>query len=691
MRGLWTADPVIAEPTPADITLAAERWKISPDAAFGQIYRHREEAIRKARENPMTHGWEPSIWRVIDALFGMPWVDEHWAERMRLHLGFPHPVSVVLVNGGQRGSKSEYGAKRGSRLMQEYAQTRIWMLHTNMDMSKQYQQPLMWKYLPAHLRLKDIRTRTTYIKYSVKEGFTEGRFVLPNLSDCSFMAYEMDMKRIEGGNVHWINADEEVPADWVKTMLSRIAEKRGRMLITFTPVSGYTETVRLMQDGARVTKWSTGFMLPKDGGEPDVARALGLSAREYERLRAWTLEPKTHEPVSVWSRPEECGEWIWEVPREKVPSAEGGSTGEEWGVGTGRSQPPVPAGREFERVPRVMKVADPEESQAVVFVHSSDNPFGNPLGVWQRWARGSRDEHKMRFYGVATNKARVMFPAFCERHIIPDDQVPREGTNYQYVDPHGGRNFFMLYVRSTEDGRHYVFAEWPSAVYPIPGYGVLGPWALTDGRRMDGVPGPGQNNLGWSLLQYKAEIARLEGWKDYEERDETGPGVAKAMPGKNLMPESEGATGEMVRGWNQWAPARIKVTDRFLDARYANTQRQGAYENRTLFDELEDIGLSFSPTSGITVSRGEIEDGVELIQTALSWDKNQPWGFLNSAKLYVAESCVNTIFALRIWTGIDGQKGATKEIIDCLRWHFLKGNGYVGETRRSGGGGGGVY
>jgi hypothetical protein len=41
--------------------------------------------------------------------------------------------------------------------------------------------------------------------------------------------------------------------------------------------------------------------------------------------------------------------------------------------------------------------------------------------------------------------------------------------------------------------------------------------------------------------------------------------------------------------------------------------------------------------------------------------------------LFVSETCKNLIFALKTWTGEDGQSGATKDPIDCLRMLFLKG------------------
>jgi len=52
----------------------------------------------------------------------------------------------------------------------------------------------------------------------------------------------------------------------------------------------------------------------------------------------------------------------------------------------------------------------------------------------------------------------------------------------------------------------------------------------------------------------------------------------------------------------------------------------------------------------------------------LAFDINEPLSPLNQPKLYITENCKNLIYCLREWTGHDGDKGATKDPIDCLRY-----------------------
>jgi hypothetical protein len=73
--------------------------------------------------------------------------------------------------------------------------------------------------------------------------------------------------------------------------------------------------------------------------------------------------------------------------------------------------------------------------------------------------------------------------------------------------------------------------------------------------------------------------------------------------------------------------------------------------------------MYFTPAAGI-----KIEEGITIINDALSYDQNQPVSPLNQPKLFVSEDCENLIYSLREWTGADGEKGAAKDPIDCLRY-----------------------
>jgi phage terminase large subunit-like protein len=646
-----TPHPVLGLPTPAQM------------AALGydktaEVLLQREKLIRQEQADPFGHTWEPPIWKVCDALLGFPWVDKDWAERMRQHLGFSKPVKILLINGGQRGGKSQYASNRTMRLLRlgrgGNAPVRGWALHSSLQMSRDYQQPLFWLYLPPELKAKDIKTRTTYIAYKQKTGFSEEKFVMPDGADMLFKSYDQDRSGIEGGNLDIIWPDELVPSDWVETMELRIAEKNGWMVITFTPVEGYTETVRLFQDGAEVVKESVAFLSPRDGGEPDVPRALGLTEEEFAEVKR--AESEGRASYYPQSRPEDCGKWIEEGGRSATSPTNLVNAG----------QPGIPAGREFMRVPRVMKCVGAEGKRAVVFFHSSDNPYGNPKNVWATIANKSPEFKLERFYGVASKVFSARFPKFnLKVHVVRPDQIPAEGTNYMVVDP-AGRNFFISWYRVTPN-RVYKYREWPGD-YPIPGVGLPGPWAVPDGKHPDGKRGPAQKPFGWGHLRYKEEIARLEGWKDFKERP------------AGLNQEE---WNEQVASWDAENGAREVVQERFIDSRFASTPKMENDRPVTLIEEFADLLLFFTPTPG-----DDIEEGVQLMQDALDYDDTRPVDFFNMPRYLVSSACQNSIYSLTTWTGFskEGRRnldGASKDPIDCDRYFFLSDCQYLGGAATS--------
>ena len=651
--------PIYVKPTAQMVVNLAHKRGIGAKEAARLLLDARAAAMENERKNPLLFGWEPPIWRVCDALLGLDWLiperfGKDYGPRMRQALGFEKPVRVLLINGGNRAGKSEYMTKRAVLCLLKYPQTMLWGFHTDSDMSVRYQQPLVWKYLPPEYRAKPIKSSTTYIAYNLKNGFSEHSMILPNLSTMEFRNYRQERDKIEGGELGSPElertlgyvADELIPEDWVETLTMRLATRAACGVVGFTPVNGYTSTVKSFQDGATVARWSPAWMMPMDGGAAETRRGLQV---------------------------EECDRWI---------DAGGGIRVA--GCGEAPSKVEV-EGRIFEAAPRVLRCEDP--NKAVVFFHSSDNPYGNPSEVWTLVQAGAAAYRRERWYGIANKMVSGAFPLFSERvHVCREADVPKDGTNYLIVDPCSGRNMFMLWIRVTPDGRAWVYREWPNQVDAIPGVGVMGKWAEPSGddKRLDGRIGPGARSLGWGLAQYKAMIAWFEGW---------GEKIADSKS------EISNAVGDEVFGWpvdrivalDQWGRHRERVFERFMDARFANVKGFDADGMETLLDEFDRVGLTFQ--SNRTDARESIADGVALMNNALFYDENREVDFTNAPRLMVSERCRNLIFALRTWTGLDGQKGATKDPVDCLRMFYLMGLDYVEAKAQwaAGGGGAGCY
>lgn len=621
----------------------------------------RQEVIDGMLADPLHHGWEPPTWRILDALCGFPWVDSadlvtiegrrvapgltpwgparEWALMVRRKLlRQDEPIKVLLLNGGNRAGKSEWAASRVMRLLLWKDGRRAWCFHQDISMSRDYQQALLYKYLPADLRTeKGIKRNPTYIAYKQQTGFSDEHFVLPNRSDCDFRTYEQNFRSIQGGELDVVWCDELVPASWVKELKARVATRGGWLLVTFTPVEGYTTTVKAFLDVARPTVESWAFVLPKDG-QP-ARRDLALRGED---------------PI----------EWLRAEPRDDGIVMAG--------------QAAVPAGRKFDKVPRVMRCV-PERGETysragVFFFHSFDNPFGNPGELFGLYSGDTEAGQKMRFYGLATKAVAGKFPKFGPAHIVKARDIPTAGTRFQIVDPCSGRNFAMAWVLvdvGPLGKRFWFYREWPCPGKYVPGVGDMGAWA-EPGDKLDGERGPAQASLGWGLLRVAQEILRLEGkkdWESYQGQPRPSARVPYRASGEDpdLQPDPL-----MPRRGGRVAPTGFEeVYERIMDSRFGNAPTPTKEGLTTLIEQFrEQVDLEFVPASGSQTT----EDGqnwIHLINDLLDYDENQPIGPLNAPQMFFSEECANLIFAMQNWTGEDGKDGACKDFVDLVKYAVL--------------------
>jgi phage terminase large subunit-like protein len=91
-------------------------------------------------------------------------------------------------------------------------------------------------------------TRQAGVK-NVCEGF-QVRHKSGGISTCSMKTYEMGWEKFQGTAPHWVWLDEE-PSDYMifSECQTRILTSRGRVIVTFTPLSGETELVQHFMQG----------------------------------------------------------------------------------------------------------------------------------------------------------------------------------------------------------------------------------------------------------------------------------------------------------------------------------------------------------------------------------------------------------------------------------------------------------
>jgi hypothetical protein len=656
---------LIPAPGLAEIQAEAWRGRCSAEVAAERLLRMRNEAIRAEALDPIRFGWEPDIWKVCDALLDWPRCEDQgflrrvrertgmdwggWSAGIRKALGFRERIWMLLILGGQRSAKSTYAAKRCVQQMLQKDGARVFPMHMESKRSVAEQQVLIHGFLPPEER-RQRQTETEYVKYKVKTGFSENSFILSNLSFCQFKFYSQSMhETLQGLEPDLVAPDELLPPEWVDEIVHRLNTRAGRCICTFTPVEGFSATVRAWCEGATVARTGTGYLAPMDGGDRDEAGALGLSEEELGELRRAVEEKRPARAMQ--SRSEDCVGWV----------NDGGGGNDAVG------------GRRWERMPRVMRCVDPRF--AVVFFWSSDNPYGNPKEVAASLRHkpvSGRAGVRERFYGFADRVAAGQFPTFSRQsHVVRGPAIPEGGETYLFVDPARGRNFYMLWIRRVGETA-YAVREWPGG-YWIPGIGVPGPWAVPSGRRGDGERGTGQGPWGFGLLRYKFEMARVEGWEVWRRwrRDLGGAWSEDAVAPLDEVEEWEEPT--------EAGEAREIVEGRYVDSRAASEPRIENDRPVTLLTDLERIGLRFGLAPGKDVSDRiqRIRNGLEGETEGARQEGADETRWVRRPRLLVSEECRNLIFSLETWKWTppegEGERGACKDPIDTLGWFFDEG------------------
>jgi hypothetical protein len=674
-----------------DVAAVAKVKGVTRDEAARILLEVRAKEIELEESDPLRFGFEPDIWKVCDALLGFEWCFDKgflrrcrkkfypadrtdltdqgqtgtgaarlqgvsdgdvWLEfgrRMRKLLGFVKPVKMLLIMGGNRAGKTEYAAKRSMMMMAQKTNGRVFAMHMSDPRSVRDQQPLFWRYMPREWQVQQASVMT-YIKYKRKTGFSENSFITPIGSEATFLNYMQDKDvALQGLEADWVWPDELVPADWLEDIAFRLASREGRAVPTFTPINGYTPSVKIFCDGATVARRSRAYLCPVDGGDWDEAGALGLSRAQYEEVwRAAECKPP-RPALAPECVPEDCLGWLGE---------------KDAGEGAWPAMP-VQAGRRFEELPRVMRGVD--ERKGVVFFYPSDNPYGAPREVIAALRGKARGYVRERFYGQAERSISVMIPRWNRAvHVVKAGDVPRRGTIYMCMDPASDRNCFMSWFRGVGSDA-FLYREWPGN-YFIPGVGVPGPWAIPSGKRdgrNDGAPGEGAKpSFGFGNLRMKFELARLEGWEDWR-RWRAGSAAGRDYPDEEELAE-----------WDERNGADEVIEARFIDSRAASAPRVENDRPVTLQTLWDELCVFFYLTPG-----GDIADGVSKINSALDYEGDLVdgrWEFVQRPHFFVCEDCVNSIYALENWMNADGQHGACKDPMDLIRYFFMAGCEDVG-------------
>lgn len=240
-----TPHPIIALPSEEDLLFL--RQTKGEEAVF-DLLQARERKIKLSEDDPVYHGFPLKQQKLVEETLARPEIDEVW------------------VLGGNRSGKSFSAARMVMKALLENPGTEITCWAQNEDASIERQQPYLWAMMPAQFKTK-IKDETAKINWSKASGFTAKKFILPNGSVCYFKYYSQfqnDDTMIEGAmfgaperECKYLNigtwCDEYLGDDTLLGRLrSRCGDYNAKILLTFTPMRGYTPTIGKMLDGASV-------------------------------------------------------------------------------------------------------------------------------------------------------------------------------------------------------------------------------------------------------------------------------------------------------------------------------------------------------------------------------------------------------------------------------------------------------
>ena len=510
-----------------------------------QLKQQRTQLVLLEKADPYTYGFIPDHWEIANTEFAL--------------------TQEVLISGGNRAGKTLWAARRVVQTLLEKENASVLCCHTSHATSVTVQQPAIYNYLPVALRATK-KGRIHYLNYSRKNGFTDGSFILPNGSRCDFLNYTQSENTIEGREADLIWCDELVPQSWVDTLRYRLVTRRGKLLVTQTPLEGVASVYKEFTAGASITAFHDAQLLQG---------------------------------------------------KQALPT---------WPVG---------------KAARIMVQA--ATNRRTVFFFSEDNPY-NPFDEMRsKLVASPMGQILTRAYGWASDNIGKAFARFRpDIHSIPAEKVPPGGTLYMVCDPVGARNWFCLWLLVYDDGKRVVVREFPD-------YANFGEWALP-GEKPDGKMGPAQTlDAGRSISEYRALFRQIESDLGYGE------------PVLRLIDPKAGGSPALSEAGGTTLIDLLAESDNPLDE-----------------------PMAFVPAPGVPV-----DQRTSAINSLLSYDATQPLTPLNEPSLYIADTCANLTYALSEHTGRDGQKGCTKDPIDCLGMLLVSGLAFVGHGGFDCRGGGG--
>jgi hypothetical protein len=275
-----------------------------------------------------------------------------------------------------------------------------------------------------------------------------------------------------------------------------------------------------------------------------------------------------------------------------------------------------------------IKQYSPDRDASIVYLHSDENPFGGYDRIAKDLSGRSRDEIKVRAYGLPVKSMTSLLPLFnTEVNVLseepnkygktfPDISNKRRFSCYQVVDPAGARNYTAIWAAVDAEGRVFIRREWPDR-------NTYGEWAIYGDPKWK--YGSASKKLGYNVEGYVNLFREIE--KELE----------------------------------------IEVFERIGDSRYFARENEN---NDDLFTSFFDYGMNFVPSDG----RKE-EIGIAALDDWFNYNPNMDIDQANQPLCYIHSDCGNLIDSLINYNANGKSDEALKDFFDVIRYLRMANSG----------------
>ena len=206
------------------------------------------------KEDPIEWGWTLPGWRRVM---------DNW-DSTKIH----------IILGGNRSSKSTFASRLLVHLAQNIPEAEIRSMHVSEERSVSDSQRYIHESLPARYKRSKKKGTNHSLQYTQKNGFNAGKAILPPTTPDAergstiyfnnYRQYMADPQIFEGWAAHAIHCDEEISENIFSTLLARLTDNHGRLILTFTTLQGYTPLVNSLLKGATTVRSKYSALMDKE-------------------------------------------------------------------------------------------------------------------------------------------------------------------------------------------------------------------------------------------------------------------------------------------------------------------------------------------------------------------------------------------------------------------------------------------